>query len=176
MSIATITLSGRAFMAGAIKAQPLHVAWGTGDPDWDDMADSDLPGLVESTALVNEVGRRVPASIGFVTPDDNGSIVIPIGADGEGNVIYKRYTTSPDATAYLYIRCNFDNADASNSVIREMALFGGTEVNADLPPGLQYFTPDQIVNPGFLIAAEIVRPSFGRSPSVRESYEFVLPV
>lgn len=176
MSIATITLSGRAFMASALKAQPLHVAWGSGDPAWDDMADSDLPGLVESTALVNELGRRVPASVGYVTPDENGSIVISIGADGEGNVIYKRYSQSVEATAYLYIRCNFDNADASNSVIREMALFGGTVTDPELPPGLQYFTPDQIVAPGFLIAVEIVRPSFGRSPSVRESYEFVLPV
>lgn len=176
MSIATITLAGRAFMASALKAQPLHVAWGSGDPAWDAMQDADLPGLVGATSLVNELGRRLPASVGYVTPDDEGSIIIPVGSDGEGNVAYKRYTQTTEPTAYLYIRCNFDNADASNSVIREMALFGGSRTLENLPPGQQYFTPDQVLDPGFMIAAEIVRPSFERSPSVRESYEFVLPV
>ena len=176
MSIATITMSGRAFMASAIKSQPLHVAWGSGNPAWDAMQDADLPSLIESTALVNELGRRIPASVGYVVPDDDGSIIIPVGADSAGNVVYKRYTQVTQPTAYLYIRCNFDNADASNATIREMALFGGSKTDESLPPGQQYFTPDQVVDPGFMIAAEIVRPSFERSPSVRESYEFVLPV
>lgn len=176
MSIATITLSGRAFMAAAIKAQSLHVAWGSGDPAWDGMADSDLPGLVGYTALVNELGRRLPAVVGYVTPDDTGSIIIPIGQDGQGNVQYARYTQVDGPSAWLYVRCNFDNADASNADIREMAIFGGTLVKPDLPPGQQYFTPGQIDDPGFMVVMEIVRPSFNRSPSVRESYEFVLPI
>jgi len=176
MSIATITLSGRAFMAAAVKAQNLHVAWGGGDPAWDDMDESDLPGLVGYTALVNELGRRVPAAVSFVQPDPDGPIIIPIGQDGQGNVQYSRYRQVMDATAWLYVRCNFDNADAANSVIREMALFGGAVVKPELPPGQQYFTPAQIDEPGFMVAMEIVRPRFERSPSVRESYEFVLPV
>jgi hypothetical protein len=152
------------------------VAWGGGDPAWDDMADADLPGLVGRTALVNEIGRRMPAAVGFVEPDENGAISIPIGQDGQGNVRYARYTQVTGPTAYLYIRCNFDNADASNAEIREMALFGGAAIKPGLPPGQQYFTPDQLDDPGFMVAMEIVRPSFARSPSVRESYEFVLPV
>jgi hypothetical protein len=163
-------------MASAIKAQPLHIAWGSGDPAWDDMVDADLPGLVTSTALACELGRREPSSVGFVVPDDAGSILIPIGSDGEGNVIYKRYKQVEGPTAYLYVRCNFDNADASNSTIREIALFGGTKFDPELPPGQQYFTPDQLEDPGFVVAIEIIRPAFMRSPSVRESYEFVLPV
>lgn len=163
-------------MAAAVKAQALHVAWGSGDPAWDDMGDSDLPGLVGYKALVNELGRRVPAVVGFVEPDDNGPIVIPIGEDGQGNVQYARYRQVDEASAWLYVRCNFENPDASNAIIREMGLFGGTVVDPDLPPGQHYFTPGQIKNPGFLVAMEIVRPRFERSPSVRESYEFVLPV
>ena len=88
----------------------------------------------------------------------------------------KRYAQTDEPTPFLYVRCNFDNADAQNSTIREMALFGGTETNAELPPGQEYFTPDQITFPGFMVAAEIIVPCFARSPSVRESYEFVLPV
>jgi hypothetical protein len=176
MSVATITMQGRIFMAEAIRAKPLHIGWGSGDPAWDDMEDEDLPGLVEASALVNELGRRAPASVGFVLPDEEGGIVIPIGQDGQGNIIYQRYAHASEPTAYLYIRCNFDNADASNSLIREMGLFGGTVVKEGLPPGQQYFTPDQIEDPGRLFASEIIRPYFLRSPSVRESYEFVLPV
>jgi hypothetical protein len=163
-------------MATAVKEQPLHIAWGSGDPDWDDLDDEDLPGLVDATSLVNEIGRRIPASVGFVLPDEEGPILIPIGTDGQGNVTYNRYVQSVEPTAYLYVRCNFENADASDSVIREMALFGGTVVKSGLPPGLEYFTPAQIDDPGFVVAAEIIRPKFERSPSVRESYEFVLPV
>jgi len=176
MSIATITLSGRAFMAAAVKAQTLHVAWGSGDPAWDGMEDSDLPGLVNYTALKNELGRRIPAAIGFVVPDEDGPIIIPIGQDGQGYVQYARFKQVDEASAWLYVRCNFDNADAANSVIREMALFGGATVKPELPPGQQYFTPAQLEDPGFMVAMEIVRPRFDRSPSVRESYEFILPV
>jgi hypothetical protein len=57
-----------------------------------------------------------------------------------------------------------------------MAMFGGTVVKPDLPPGQQYFTPNQLDDPGFMVVMEIVRPYFTRSPSVRESYEFVFPV
>jgi hypothetical protein len=176
MSVATITMEGRIFMAEAIKAKPLHIAWGSGDPAWDDMADADLPGLVDAKALVNELGRRVPASVGFVVPDETGGIVIPIGQDGQGSIVYQRYAQVDEPTAYLYVRTNFDNVDASNSIIREMGLFGGTIVKPGLPPGQQYFTLDQLEYPGRLFATEIIRPHFLRSPSVRESYEFVLPV
>jgi len=176
MSTATTTLAGRAFMAAAVKAQPLYLAWGSGDPEWDEMDDSDLPSMVEMTALANELGRRVPAAVGFVVPDENGSVIIPIGQDGSGTVQYARYRQVEEPSAWLYIRCNFDNADASNAVIREAAIFGGTTVDPELPPGQQYFTPGEIVHPGFMLAMEIVRPRFERSPSVRESYEFVLPV
>ncbi len=176
MSLATVTTSGRAFLAKVLKDQNLHIAWGEGDPAWDDLPDGDLPGLVDATGLSAELGRRVPASVGYVLPDEEGAISIPVGMDGQGNVQYQRYTTTDMPSPWLYIRCNFDNADAASGTIREMALFGGTVLAPGLPPGQQYFTPGEISDPGFLMAMEIVRPSFGRSPSVRESYEFVLPL
>ena len=176
MSVATITKAGRAFMAAAIKEQALHIAWGTGDAAWDEMEYKNLPSIVDRIALFSEVGRRTATFVGFVTPSDTGGIVVPMGADSEGNVLYKRYAQTDEPTPYLYIRCNFDNADAQNSTIREIALFGGTETNAELPPGQEYFTPEQVTKQGFMVAAEIVVPCFTRSPSVRESYEFVLPV
>jgi len=60
MSLATLTSSGRAGMAQAMAAMPLHFAWGSGLAAWD--ADPDGQHLKESlvgaTALVNELGRR----------------------------------------------------------------------------------------------------------------------
>ncbi|MCL2458956.1 MAG: hypothetical protein FWF31_08990 [Desulfobulbus sp.] len=176
MSLATVTTTGRAFLAKVLKEQSLHIAWGAGDPAWDDLEDSSLPGLVNVTGLTAELGRRAPSSVGYVLPDDDGAISIPVGMDGQGNVLYQRYTLAETPTPWLYVRCNFDNADAASATIREMGLFGGGVAAQDLPPGQQYFTPDEIEDPGFLIAVEIVRPRFSRSPNVRESYEFVLPL
>ena len=174
MSTATLTNQGRAFCAAAVANETLHVAWGSGDPAWDE-DNAVLPSLVGRTSLFSELGRRIPTSVGFVTPDDAGSVIIPTGLLPDGTVQYARYSHADTPTAYLYVRCNFDNADAANATIREMALFGGTVVKPDLPAGQRYFTPDELDNAGMLIAAEIVRPSYPRSPSVRETYEFVLP-
>ena len=45
-----------------------------------------------------------------------------------------------------------------------------------LPPGQQYFAPADIADPGLLLAAQIVLPRINRSPSVRQTVEFVLPI
>nr|VFJ98660.1 MAG: hypothetical protein BECKH772A_GA0070896_101443 [Candidatus Kentron sp. H]VFJ98899.1 MAG: hypothetical protein BECKH772B_GA0070898_101463 [Candidatus Kentron sp. H]VFK03714.1 MAG: hypothetical protein BECKH772C_GA0070978_101423 [Candidatus Kentron sp. H] len=68
--------TGRAAVVEAIAAFPNHLAWGTGDPDW---GDAPPPEQVETTALINEVGRRVALDIGYATPDDQGDIVVPTG-------------------------------------------------------------------------------------------------
>ncbi|MEG2173552.1 MAG: hypothetical protein RRY29_09895 [Desulfovibrionaceae bacterium] len=174
MSTATLTDAGRSFCAQAVANEVLHVAWGSGDAAWDNEGAS-LPSLVKREALFHELGRRIPTTIGFVTPDAEGSIIIPIGTLPDGTVQSARYTQVSYATPYVYFRVNFDNADAANATIREMGLFGGTVLKEGLPPGQRYFSPAELADPGKLIAAEIVRPSFPRSPSVRESYEFILP-
>lgn len=85
MALATLTKTGRAAIALAISSRPLHLARGSGDPAWD--ADgATLPSLVDSTALLNELGRRTPSHIGFVEPDEAGGIVIPVSTGSEGAV------------------------------------------------------------------------------------------
>lgn len=174
MSTATLTTAGRAFCAEATANEALFVAWGSGDDAWDE-AGASLPSLVQREALFHELGRRIPTTVGFVTPDAEGSIVIPTGTLPDGSVQSVRYSQVPYATPFLYVRVNFDNADAANATIREMGLFGGTVLQEGLPAGQRYFIPAELEQPGKLIAAEIVRPSYPRSPSVRETYEFVLP-
>lgn len=177
MALATLTHCGRAAIAKAISARPLHLAWGTGDPAWD-VSDATLPSLIEATALTHEVGRRTPASIGFVTPDEAGGIVIPVSAGAEGAVQEARYrlVTDGSPTPFLYVRVDYNYADASNVVIREMGLFMDTELMDGLPEGQRYFTPAEISNFGLLLAAQIILPPINRSPSVRQTVEFVMPI
>lgn len=175
MSLATLTKTGRAAIAKALADHPLHLAWGIGDPAWDDEG-VDIPSLVNATALTAEVGRRKPAAVGFVEPDEQGEIVIPVEQGAGGDVQEMRYRQVDGPTPYLYIRVNFNFGDASNQTIREIGLFMDTETDPDLPPGQGYFVPGEIANPGLLVAAQAVVPPINRSPNVRQTVEFVLPI
>jgi hypothetical protein len=175
MALATLTNAGRAAFALALSKGALHIAWGSGDPAWDE-PDAELPSLVTATALVNEIGRRTPGTVGFVEPDEAGDIAIPVSVGGEGAVQVARYRSVPGPTPFLYMRAHYMYADASNALIREMGLFSNTELVEGLPPGQQYFVPAEIANPGLLVAAQIVIPRINRSPSIRHTTEFVLPI
>lgn len=161
--MAIITLSGRVALAAALKAKPLHIAWGTGNPAWDSAMVQETP---SASSLVAEIGRRTITNVQYVVPDEEaGSIVIP-GA---------RFSPSETKTNFLYLRATFEFEDAPTAAIREVAIFSDTEVLAGLPVGQLYFTPDQIANPGILLAIERF-PSINRSPSVRQSFDFVLNI
>ena len=174
-TLATLTKSGRAAIASAIASRPLHLAWGSGLAEWD-AADAMLPSLVESTALFNEVGRRKVSRVGFVEPDNQGDIVVPVGVNPDGSVQSARYRQTEEVTPYLYVRVNYDFADASNAVIRELGVFMDTVTAPELPPGQMYFAPADIAETGRLLAAQITLPPINRSPSVRQTIEFVLPI
>ena len=175
MSLATLTKTGRAAIALALSSRPIHLAWGSGNPAWDN-EDAELPSLVNATALVNELGRRTPATIGFVEPDDEGDIVIPVATGAGGEVQEARYRSVTGPSPYLYVRTNYNFEDASNAVIREIGVFMDTALKEGLPAGQRYFTPDDLANPGLLVAAQIISPAINRSPSVRQTIEFVLPI
>lgn len=176
-TIATLTKRGRSAIAKAIAANPVFLAWGSGLPEWDALGDADLPSLLDRKALYNEVGTRKASVVGFCEPSDTGDIVVPIGltADGTG-VETACYQQKAEPTPYLYVKTAFDFADAANDTIREIGIFLSTEPNSDLPPGQMYFTPDQIAQPGDLLAMQIVRPKILRSPAVRQILELVLPI
>ena len=167
MALATLTKTGRAAIALAISSRPLHLAWGSGDPTWD--ADgATLPSLVDSTALLNELGRRTPSHIGFVEPDEAGGIVIPVSTGSEGAVQEARYRLATEPTPYLYVQTAYAYSDASNAIIREMGLFMDTEFVEGLPEGQRYFVPDDLKNPGLLLAAQIILCLLYTSPSPRD--------
>ncbi len=177
MSLATLTNSGRAGIAQALAAMPLHFAWGGGDAAWetDDGQHLKEP-LVDATALVNELGRRAVSAVGHVLEDPEGEITIPVGRQPDGTVVTARFRSVLEPAPFLYLRVNFDFADAGNQIIREVGVFLNTLVKDDLPPGQKYFTPDQLTDAGRLLAVQRMDPAIARSPAVRQTFEFVLAI
>jgi hypothetical protein len=169
--MAILTQSGRAAMAAAIAALPIHLAWGTGDPAWDS---DPQPESTLDTALINEIGRRTLTLWQFVTPDENGAITVN---DVDDPAIQQSFAPSPGnaPTNHLYLLFNFDFNDAPAATIREIGVFVSTVTNPELPPGTRYFTPDQIDDPGILLALERI-PFFNRQPSVRQTFEQVITI
>lgn len=178
MSLATLTNSGRAGMAEALAAMPLHFAWGSGDSAWD--ADPDQQhlkqSLVHAVALNNELGRRAVTALGYVRPDEEGEITIPVGRRPNGDVEVARYSSVLEPTPYVYLRVNFDFADASSQIIREVGIFLNTRIKEGLPPGQRYFTPAELENMGRLLAIQRMDPPIPRSPAVRQTFDFVLAI
>ncbi len=175
-TLATLTNSGRAAIAQAICERTIHIGWGTGEEGWDSLADQQLPGLLERIALFNEVGRRLVSVKGYCLPDSQGEIVVPVGQMPDGSVDVARYAQSVKPTPYLYFRAGYDFGDGANATIRELGLFMDTEIKTGLPAGQLYFLPSQIQSAGRLLAMQILRPSILRSPSIRQTIEFVLPI
>lgn len=158
--MAILTNSGRVVMAESVKARPIHLAWGSGNASWDT---TPVPETTGETALVNEIGRRLATSVRYCEPDEMGEIVVPTG----------RFREVLTPTRHLFMKFNFDFADAPTASIREVAVFVGTATNSALPPGQMYFEPGDVTDDGTLLVIERT-PKFDRSPSVRQSFEFVV--
>lgn len=158
--MAILTNSGRVAMAKSVKAQPIHLAWGSGSAAWDT---TPVPESITSSALLAEIGRRSATYVQYCEPDEAGAIIVPTG----------RFTETATPTKHLYMRFAFDFTDAPTSTIRELAVFVGTQVVAGLPPGQMYFIPAEVTDPGVLLVIEHIQ-KFERSASVRQTFEFVV--
>lgn len=158
--MAIFTTKGREIIAESIAARPIHLAWGTGDGSW--ITPPSEPS--SATALLNEVGRRLPTSVGYVVPDVAGTIILPSG---------NRYTVSGSPTNHLYLKFNFDYADAPSSVIRETAVFVGSTMISGLPGGQKYFLPAEVATPGKLMRLQYAAPIY-RSPETQANFDIVI--
>lgn len=154
-----LTKSGRVVIAESIKLRNLHMAWGSGDGAWLTPA-AESP---DTVALMSEVGRRMVDTVDFVAPDEGGAIILPSGA----------FSLSGAPTNHIYLKTKFTFTDAPSAVIRELAIFAGTEVVAGLPAGQRYFEPAQVTNPGRMIHIQHFQPIY-RSIAVEESFEVVI--
>lgn len=151
--------SGRIAIAQSLAAQPLHLAWGIGNGSWTTPPSESA----SATALISELGRRQIVDVGYVVPDVDGLIVLAAGS----------FTVSTDPTKYLYLKADFDFADASSSVIREIGLFVGSTMVGGLPGGQRYFVPSEVATQGRMVSLQNLVPIY-RSPAIRENFEIVI--
>ena len=114
-------------------------------------------------ALMAEIGRRVVEERHFVEPDPEGEIVVPTG--------WFRVVAGP--SNHLFLRVRFDFEDAAGTTVREQALFVGTELVPELPPGQRYVLPEAVMNPGILLVLQHAAPIV-RHAATRETFEFVV--
>ena len=176
--MAVLTVSGRAAQAISVASRPLHLAWGRGDPAWDAVP---APESTLATALVDEVGRRGSPQLSFVARDDaSNDVVLPsgrwriVGAPGPDG----RPATGV-ASNTLHARWQFEHADGAlpePETLRELAVFLDTRIAPAVlaaTPGLSYFQPPQVADPGTMLALQRV-PKFLRSPQTRQAFAFVL--
>lgn len=161
---------GRAVIAAAVKTRPIHLALGTGKPEWDD-APPELDTAIES--LETEVGRRLLKRSQFVAPDDNGDVVVATGVNDDGETEYQRYMISDEPTPYLHVEFQLDFSDGADHSIREAAVFVDTEINDDVPPGQRYLLPKQLKNKGRMLLADRFKVQ-NMSGDIRETFEYVI--
>lgn len=152
-----LTESGRIALAEAIKAQPLHTAWGPGNGSWTTPPAEDP----SATSLIAELGRRVATSVNFVVPDVDGDIEIPG---------YGKYTTTLTPTKRLMVFTQFAFAEEPTATIRQTAIFVGTQVIAGLPPGQRYFVPAEVESPGRLLQLQNLSTPVPRSADYRTGF------
>lgn len=159
--MSTLTHSGRAAFANALKSREIYFAVGSGMEDWETTPVSES---VQATKLTNEIGRCLVTDVRFVIEDPVSEIITTTS----------RFSYSETQTRHLLLHVVLDFKDASNSVIRETAVFVDAKTDPSLPIGQRFFTPDQVLDIGTLIDIEHVKPSIPRSPSTRETFDHVI--
>lgn len=157
--MANLKKTGRIALAELVMSRPIFVAWGTGNGSWSTPPAEDA----NQAGLLNEVGRHTTTTTAYLTPTVGG----PISVDGA------TYAVSATPTNIIYITVNFEAANASTSVIREIGIYTGTVVNPALPIGQKYFLPSELTASGRAIQTQNLAPIF-RSLSTGEAFAFVI--
>ncbi|NUZ11747.1 hypothetical protein HUZ36_13250 [Pseudoalteromonas sp. McH1-7] len=158
--MATLTQQGRKALARLLSQQAIHLAWGKGDPSWDDTLS---PTPTNTTQLTSLIGYRKAKQIRFCEPDEQGEIQVPSG----------KFSLTDTPSQHLYCQFTYDFEDGLGEHIRELGLMLGTTAKANVPAGKYYLAPDEVAQPGELILLEH-RTALFRDQGVRETFEFVI--
>lgn len=158
--MAILTESGRVSVAHYLSKQPLHMAWGNGDPSWDALPVASSP---DQTEVISEVGRLKATRVQFAKPDPLGDIELPEG----------KFSIIGTPTKYLMLTFDFEYTDAIGQDIRDLGVFIGTKAIPSVPELTKYLTPAQIEDTGLLLVAERVI-KFTRTSSVKQRFIYVI--
>ncbi|WP_462171156.1 hypothetical protein [Pseudoalteromonas xiamenensis] len=158
--MAILTQMGRIELASAIHTRPIYLAWGAGEPSWDENAPLEAQ---NSTTLTSLLGYRKARRVAFCSPNDEGEIIVSNG----------RFALSDTPTQHLYCQFTFDFEDALGQDIREVGLMVGTLAKPEVPLGKYYLLPNEIKEAGSMLLLEH-RTKLHRDQGVRETFEFVI--
>ena len=153
--------SGRTALARGIMEQKIFLAWGTGGADW---GEEPPPEEMSAAALANEIGRISLFRALYVTPDDEGELVLSSG----------RFAVSEEPTRHIYLEFLFGYADGGTAVIREIGVFVGCRLRDGLPSGQTCFSPADFEEPGVLFMLSHLDKKTERSPFQRGGFETVI--
>lgn len=157
--MAILTNSGRSELVRALHEQPIFMAWGRGDGEWETAPSESM----DSTGLQDAIGFRKATQVSYCKPDVDGPIEVTSGT----------FSLTEEKTRHLYLQFRYDYEDAIGETIREIAVFLNTQIKSGLPEGKKYFEMDEVTANGQLLLLENYRP-LQRDTGVRESFDFVV--
>jgi hypothetical protein len=120
------TIKAQALKDAADAGTGYFLAWGGGDPAWDDTPEDDVTG---ETALEDFLGEHTAAGQ-FVDADPAGTIITANGS---------KYSAAAGVSKRLYLAAAYATGDEPDQVIREIAAYinaapaAGHEADAYLP-------------------------------------------
>lgn len=164
--------SWRKRFAQTIVEDDVYMAWGRGNPAWDDVP---VSATGAETALTLELGRRKASLLQYVTPDANGSINAPV-YNSAGAVVYTKFSASIDPTPFVHMVFMFEKTDHPTENVREIGVFAGTVLKPSVPVSQTYYLPVDLQSPGSLMLIENLAQKIVRTSNTRQTFSFVLAV
>lgn len=143
MTAEILPTTGRVVLAKALVALPFLFAVSRGNPAWDAQWGDDNPPTppLSATGVFDLIGYARPTIVGFLVPDDAGSIV------GSGGA---RYSNSNVPTRYLRVRLSLPVGSYAGQTLREIGLFANPAIDPSVPSGQTLIDPADVVSPGDL--------------------------
>lgn len=161
--MATLTDSGRAALAEALKGENLYLGLSSGKVTWDS-ADTFEAETRALTDITNAICFVKITDKQFVSSNNQGSIILPQG----------RFEISNVATPNLYLKASLNFTEATTAVIREVAVFKDIVLNNTVTEGQTFFDTSHVTSHGQLVFIDRQTSPINRSAGRRETFEFVI--
>lgn len=150
-------------MIESFKNNDFFFVLGEGDAAWD--ADPPLIGdlLAEPSYPAAPLGYKRCLDKRWVTPDVAGAIIV------QGT----HYTISTEPTLFLYLSGLFDWGEVPFGDFRELAVVINPTLPEDASPGVNFFQPEELLDPGTPVAYAILAKE-ERNVLIQEGFKFLI--
>lgn len=145
-------VGGAKTIVAAIVARSFLFAISRGLPAWDAAWATDTPPRLtqEETAVKDLIGYVRPTIIGYAKEDPAGSVFANTGG--------KRYSSTEDVTGLFLARVDIPPDAFPGQTVREIGLFEGPTIAADVLPGQMVIPTDKVTDAGNLFHLSWFQP------------------